>query len=191
MVSRFRSRPLPMPGIRPIHASCNHAIMQSCNQADLSLAAHRRGATKPIPGGRSSCVFPRHSSVSMRLMPMPRSQADRRCVCCRSRCQKVAPFSMKRGRAIRGRVGPDVVVDSPRESNSGPPATRPIACPRGPDSHKAIEGGVVEYIAIEYIQHCCTSESASNFAGWVGGAKMNSRMCSPLLLLQDAHRGLP
>ena len=41
--------PLPMPGIRPILASYNHAIMQSCNQADLSLAAHRRGATKPIP----------------------------------------------------------------------------------------------------------------------------------------------
>ena len=112
-----------------IMQSCN---LQSCNQADLSLAAHRRGATKPIPlGGRSSCVFPRRSSVSMRLMPMPRSQADRRCVCCRSRCQKVAPSSMKRGRAIRGRVGPAVVVDSPRESNSGLPASRPVALPRG------------------------------------------------------------
>ena len=174
-----------MPGIRPIHASCNHAIMQSCNQADLSLAAHRRGATKPIPlGGRSSCVFPRRSSVSMRLMPMPRSQADRRCVCCRSRCQKVAPSSMKRGRAIRGRVGPAVVVDSPRESNSGLPASRPVASPRGRLALKVVQRGVVEYIAIECIQHCCTSESASNFAGWVGGAKMNSRMCSPLLFMR-------
>jgi len=35
------------------------------------------------------------------------------------------------------------------------------------------------------------SESASNGAGWVGGAKMNSRMCSLLQLQQDAHRGLP
>ena len=53
----------------------HHAIMQSCNHVirriSLSLAAHRRGATKPIPGGRSSCVSPRRSFVSMKLMPMP------------------------------------------------------------------------------------------------------------------------
>ena len=36
-----------------IMQSCN---LQSCNQADLSLAAHRRGATKPIP---CPCPVPR------------------------------------------------------------------------------------------------------------------------------------
>ena len=142
MVSRFRSRPLPMPGIRPIHASCNHAIMQSCNQADLSLAAHRRGATKPIPGGRSSCVFPRRSSVSMRLMPMPRSQADRRCVCCRSRRQKVAPFSMNRACYLEERWSRQL-SSIPRGNRTRVRiATRPSAWPSGPHSHLVVLSGV-------------------------------------------------
>jgi len=60
----------------------HHTIMQSCNHVirRISLWPLIGGEprspypTKPIPGGRSSCVSPRRSFVSMKLMPMPRSQ---------------------------------------------------------------------------------------------------------------------
>ena len=121
------------------------ATMQSCNHVI------RRISLWPLIGGeprspylerRSSCVFPRRSFVSMRLMPMPRSQADRRCVCCRSRRQKVAPFSMNRACYLEERWSRQL-SSIPRGNRTRVRiATRPSAWPSGPHSHLVVLSGV-------------------------------------------------
>ena len=139
---RFRS---PLFRCRGSARYLHHAIMQSCNHVI------RRISLWPLIGGeprspylerRSSCVFPRRSFVSMRLMPMPRSQADRRCVCCRSRRQKVAPFSMNRACYLEERWSRQL-SSIPRGNRTRVRiATRPSAWPSGPHSHLVVLSGV-------------------------------------------------